>query len=252
MEAALFHGSLPFIMDAPSVARGGRGMLDSFRARLLCTADWEADARTLGFEVDRKLTAFPSLWVKSLEPVSEAEDVVTVDVSGEGLATVGDRRQRKMKCGSQETSVGPNEKIIIVWVKDETGKDPETDETLDKVPRRQPKLDSEGEPVLKSITTGSGTMKRWVISEAEVTLLDTWFTTTKPVMDIVGQAFAPDNPPEVPPYQWEDYSEPLRGRHPNGWVLADREVEEIFFYSDTIGLWRVTDTVVFRQPAFPD
>ena len=227
-------------------------MLDSFRARLLCTADWEEDARTLGFEIDKKLTGYPSLWVKSLEPDNEAEDVVTVDIAGEGLATVGDRRQRKMKCGEQETSVGPNEKTVIVWSKEERGEDPETDELLEKVPSRRTKLDADGDPVLKDIVTSSGTMKRWVVSESEVTLMDTYFTTTKPVMSVIGQPFAPVNPPATPPYQWADYNEPLRGRHPNGWVLADRDADEIYYFSDTIGLWRVTDTVVFRHPAFPD
>lgn len=262
MEAALFHGSLPFIMDGVAVSRGGRGALDSFRARLLCTDDWENDARTLGFEIDKRMTGFSSLWVKSLEPDYQAETVVTVDVSGEGLATIGDRRQRKMKCGEQETSVGPNEKVIIVISKEEVGDDPETpedestlpsgDPAFVKVKRRVPKLDDDGEPVLKDIVTGSGIMKRWVVSEAEVTLIDTYFTTTKPVMSVVGQSFAPVNPPDIPPYQWGGYTEPLRGRHPNGWVLADRDVDEIFYFSDAIGLWRVTDTIVFRQQAFPE
>lgn len=252
MDAAIFHGALPFVMDPVAVSRGGRGVLDSFRARLLCTANWEADSETLGFEVDKRVEGYGSLWVKSMVPEYEAEQVVVVDVSGEGVYTGGERRQRKMKCGDHETSVGPHEKIVIVWVKDETGKDPETNTELTKVPRRQTKLDGAGEPVLKDLVTPSGSGKRWVISEAEVALLDTYFTTSKPVMNTVGQPFAPINPPEVPPYQWSGYSEPMRLRHPNGWVLADRDSEELFYFSDAIGLWRVTDTIVFRHPAFPD
>lgn len=252
MESTIFHGSLPFIMDAIAVSRGGRGVLDAFRATLLCTADWEEDARTLGFEIDKKLTTYHSLWVKSLDPANEAEDVVTVLVTGEGLANSGDRRQRKMKCGERETSVGPNEKVVIAWIPAEQGIDPETDEALETVRRRQPKLDDEGEPVLKDIVTGSGTQKRWIVSESEVSVIDTYFTTEKPVMDVVGQVFSVPNPPDVPDYQWTDYGEPLRGRHPNGWVLADRDVDEIFYFSDTVGLWRVTDTATYRQPAAPE
>lgn len=252
MDSTLFHGTLPFIMESPAVSRGGRGTLDSFRARLLCSADWQTEARALGFEIDKKLTGYHSLWVKSLEPENEAEIVVVVDVTGEGLSATGDRRQRKMQCGEQQTSVGPDEKIVIVWVSDETGKDPVTDEELPQVPRRVPKLDDEGEPVLKPIITPSGTFTRWLVSEAEVTLIDTYFTTTKPAMNGVGQVFSPPNPPAVPAYLWGGYTGTLRSRHPNGWILADRTGDEIYYVSDAIGLWKVTDTVVFRQAAAPE
>lgn len=251
MEASLFHGTLPFIMENPAVSRGGRGMLDSFRARLLCGEDWETDARTLGFEIDRKLTGFHSLWVKAMEPDEQAEGVVIVEVTGEGLKNTGDRRTRRLRCGERQTSVGPHEKVVIVWSKEERGEDP-AGGLLDKVPRRSPKLDEDGETEYKTISTPSGNMDRWVVSEAEVSLIDTYFTTTKPSMAAVGGVFVPDNAPEVPDYQWTDYGEAMRGVHPNGWILADRDVEEIFKFSETEGLWRVADTVLFRHPSFPD
>ena len=251
MEAAIFHGGLPFVMDSVSVSRGGRGMLDSFRARMLCSEDWESDARSLGFEIDKKLSGYPSLWVKSLEPNSEAESVISVDVFGEGLGTVGDRRQRKMQCGEQETSVGPTEKVVVVWSKEERGEDPKTGGKIDKVKKRQAELDEEGEVVYNVINTPSGNMNSWVVSEAEVSVVDTYYTTTKPVMNVVGTVVVPPNPPDVPAYQWGGYDKELRGRHPNGWVLADRDVDELFYYSDSIGLWRVTDTTTFKHPAFP-
>lgn len=252
MQAIHFHGSLPFVMDSIAISRGGAGMLDSFRTRLLCGEDWEADARALGFEIDKKLTAYTSLWIKSMEPQIEADNVVVVDISGEGLATAGDRRQRKMKCGETQTSVGPNEKTVIVWNKEERGEDPISGEKLDKVPSRRPMLDTYGEPMLKSISTPSGTMTQWLVSEAEVSVVDTYFTTTKPVMSAVGLSFTPPNAPDVPPYQWGGYNEPMRGRHPNGWVLADRDVDEIYRFSDAVGLWRVSDSSVFRHSAFPE
>lgn len=252
MDPVLFHGSLPFITDSPAVSRGGRGMLDSFRARLLCTGDWEADAADLGFEIDKKLSSYHSLWVRSMEPTNETDDVVIVDIVGEGLSNEGERRQRKMKSGEQEVSVGPYEKVIIIYVKDETGTDPEDDSTLDQVPRRTPKLDEDGEPVLKDITTPSGTGKRWLISESEVTLIDTYFVTERPDMSVIGQAFSPVNPPDTPDFLWSGYDQPLRGRHPSGWVLSDRDADEIFYFTDAVGLWRVTDTIVFRQAAIPD
>jgi hypothetical protein len=252
MQAVQFHGALPFIMDSIAISRGGAGMLDSFRARLLCGEDWEADARSLGYEIDRKLSTYPSLWIKSMEPQIEAEDVVVVDISGEGLATGGDRRQRKMKCGEMQTSVGPNEKTVIVWNKEERGEDPATGEKLAEVPSRRPKLDGDGEVELKTISTPSGSMHQWLVSEGEVSVIDTYFTTTKPVMTGVSKPFTPPNAPSVPAYQWGGYSEAMRGRHPNGWVLADRDVDEIYYFSDTVGLWRVSDTSVFRHAAFPE
>jgi hypothetical protein len=252
MEAAIFHGSLPFMMENINVSRGGRGVLDSFRAQILCSADWETDARALGFEIDKRLGSYASLWVKSMVPDEQAEDVVSVQISGEGLANTGDRRQRTMKSGEQQTSVGPHEKVVIVWSKEERGEDPESEEPLDRVKSRRTKLDADGEPVLKSIVTPSGTLKQWVISEAEVAVIDTYFVTSKPAMNVVGTVFAPVNAPTVPPYQWGGYGEQKRGRHPNGWVLVDRDVEEISYFSDTIGLWRVVDNMVFRHPDFPE
>lgn len=252
MEAAVFHGSLPFIIDPVTISRGGRGTLDSFRARILCSEDWEKDARTLGFEMDRKLSGWNSLWVKTMDPEPEAETVFSVEISGEGLGRAGDRRQRQIQCGEQQTSIGPDEKVVIVWSSEESGQDPETGDPIDSVPRRVPKLDSYGEVVFKSITTPSGTMDRWQISEPEITVLDTYFTTSKPPMDEVGSVFDLPNPPEVPAYPWSGYGGNLRGRHPNGWVLADREVDELYRFSDEIGLWRVKDAVTYRHPAFPD
>lgn len=252
MEAAIFHGTLPFIMDNPAVSRGGRGMLDSFRARLLCGPDWENDARLLGFEIDRKITGHHSLWVKGMEPTEEAEEVVVVDITGEGLHNSGDRRIRKMKCGEHETSVGPFEKVVIAWSKEDRGEDPETGDKVDKVKRRVTAVDEDGEPVLKTISTPSGNMTAWVVSESEVAVVDSYFVTSKPSMEVVGTVLAPPNPPSVPPYQWSGYGENMRGRHPNGWVLADRDVEEIFRFSDTDGLWRVTDTTVYKHTAIPD
>lgn len=252
MDAAILYGSLPMVLENPRVSRGSKGVLDSFRARVLCGPNWESQAASLGFRMDAKVAGYASLWVKSMEPSEQSDDSAVIEISGEGLAVAGERRQRRMRCGEMQISVGPLEKVILVWNKDERGKDAETGEAVDEAPRRVPKLDDEGEPVLKTIVTPSGTQKRWLVSEAEVTVIDTYYVTTEPSMTAAGGVFTPPNAPDVPPYLWAGYNEIKRGRHPNGWVLVDRDVEEIASASSADGLWRVTDTCVYRQVDFPE
>lgn len=232
--------------------------MDAFRARILCSENWEQEARELGFEIDKKISGYHSLWVKAMEPQNECDSVTEVSISGEGLSNVGERRQRKIKCGEQQISVGPTEKIIIVFKSDENAIDPATSEAIPLVPRRVPKLDTYGEPVLQSIETPAGIANRWLISEASISVVDTYFTTVKPDTSKVGVAYASTgdfvmlNPPDLPEYVWSPYSGKMRLFCPQGWILADRDVDQLFYFSDTIGLWRVTDTSIFRNPGIPD
>lgn len=252
MEATKFYGTLPILLENPRVSRGSKGMLDSWRARALCPEVWELACNALGYAMGSKITGYHSLWVLAMEPSEQSDDSAVIEISGEGLATVGERRQRKIRCGEMQISVGPLEKVVLVWNTDETGRDGETGDPVDEPPRRITKLDTAGEPVLRSITTPSGVATRWLVSEAEVTIVDTYYQLTSPTMATVGTAVTPVSPPTVPPYLWASYSEPLRSRFPDGWVLVEREVEEIASVSDSDGLWRVIDTIAFRQPAFPE
>jgi len=76
--------------------------------------------------------------------------------------------------------------------------------------------------------------------------------TTKPATNLAGTVLAPPNAPTPPPYIWGEYSEQMRGNHPNGWVLDDRQIDEIFRESDSEGLWEVIDSHGYYYTQIPD
>lgn len=251
MDAVIFHGALPFMTEAPRLVRGGNGALDSLRVEFLCGAAWEDQMRELGYQVDRKIPGYESLWVRTLENEPETESVQRVVANCEGLAYGNARRKRRLSCAGREWNIGPHEKVVLAWSEVEQGEDDEG-EKLDKVKRRVAKLKSNGEVDYEDIGTPSGLADRWNIKEAIVTVTDTYFATTKPPMNAVGAVGVPPNAPTPPPYIWTGYDQPMRGRHPNGWVLDDRTADEIFYLSDEQGLWEVTDTYAYYYTLSPD
>lgn len=250
MEPSIFHGMLPFLIEGPIVSRGKKGVMDSFQATLLCSENWVAEAQALGYQVERKIPGFASLWVEQMEDEAEGPGVVRVSVRGSGIAGSGDKRVRRISAGGREWSIGPHEKVVLAWTNDEQGEDDGS--PVEQVKRRVPKLDDDGDVVYKSIATPSGIGDRWTIKEAIVTVSDTYYTIFKPEVNMVGGIFTPPNPPTPPPYLWAGYNEAMRFRHPNGWVLDERSVEDEFVVNDSLGLWRVTDTCGYYYPAAPD
>lgn len=250
MIDSIFHGSLPFLVDGPVVSLGKRGVLDSFSAAMICGDNWQGEALSLGYAVERKIPGYANLWVEEMEAEAEGPGLVRVSVRGSGIAGAGDKRVRTMSARTREWSIGPYERVILAWSNEEQGED--GGDAVDQVKRRVPKLDGDGDVVYKTIGTPSGVGERWSIKEAIVQVSDTYYTTMKPSMSQVGQVAAPQNAPSPPPYIWGGYNEPLRFRHPNGWVLDDRQVEDIFYMNEGLGLWRVTDLHGYYYGAVPD
>jgi hypothetical protein len=190
------------------------------------------------------------MWVDTIDKQVESDLVATVSIRAIGLLTSGDKRRRTISFAGQRISVGPFEQVILAWVDEESGE--ETNGTaVDKVRRRVPKLDEDGEPVYESIITATGSKDRWNISEPILTLTDTWFATSAPAANIVGTAQTPSNAPTPPSNIWTGYTKPVRGNHPAGWVLDDRQTDELFL-NGSDGLWQVVDTYAYYQTIVPD
>jgi hypothetical protein len=213
---------------------------------------WRDDLQTLGYVRNEKISGYHAMFVEDFNRGARSEESCEVSVQCLGLLEPGEKRKRVLGVNGQQIAVGPLEKTIIVWEEAEQGEDPETGEPVEKVKRRVPKLDEEGEIIYKTIVTPSGNGERWNVRQAIVTVTDTYFTTTQPAMTAAGTAAAPPNAPAVPASPWGGYNEPMRFNHPNGWVLDDRQVEEIFPNGTTGGLWAVTDTYGYYLPAVPD
>ena len=245
--ATIHHGELPIITSGPRRSLGGRGMLDSVSYDLLTSADqWQVDALALGFAMERPVSGFHSMWVQSLTSEDENDQVAAVRVECVGLISAGEKRKRRMSVAGREIPVGPDEVVVLAWFDGEEGEEVDG-EPLDKVKRRTPKLDSAGDVIYKTITTPLGTGPRWNVREAIVVVTDTYFSTSAPDMTKAGTVMAPPSPPSPPPYVWGGYTEPMRKNFPEGWVLDDRQTEELF-----TGLWEITDTHGFYYSAVPD
>jgi hypothetical protein len=174
--------------------------------------------------------------------------VTEVSITCSGLITDDEKRRRVISYGQREIAVGPLEKVVLAWVKDEKGTDAETGDSVTEVKRRVPKLDEDGKPVYETIVTASGSHERWNIKEPICQVRDTYFSTTEPDGSAVGTASAPPNAPSAPANIWTSYDGDMRGNHPNGWVLEARDSEELF----PGALWRVSDAWAYYQPELPD
>lgn len=247
IEAEILHGDLPLVLSMDS-AIGGPGELDSASYRVLAPfPDWEVSLREAGFVQQRKVAGHHAMFVSGTRIGSITGKTCEVDVSCSGLSGTGDKRMRRISCSGQQVAVGPFEKVIVVWEKDEKGKDTETGEDVEKVKRATPKLDELGQPVYEIIATPSGTAERWNIHEAVLTVTDTYYTATAPDTSGVGRPSAPSNPPSVPEFLWGGYDKPVRHNSPSGWVLSSREISEV-----GPGLWAVTDLFSYYHPFIPD
>lgn len=255
LEPTTIHGNLPFITEGPVKKYGRRGELDSVSWKILVAAATAADdATALGFARDEQVPdAGYSVWVDSIDETPESDLLTELSISASGLIAVGDRRRRTLSAGQREIAVGPKEKIVLAWITDEKGEDPEDSSPLDKVKRRVPKLDAAGEPVYEVLITPTGSNARWNIKDAVLTVRDTYFTTTRPDVSVIGTAIEPPNAPTPPPYIWGSYDGDMRANHPAGWVLEDRAVEELHGAPGAAtGLFQVTDSTSYYYPALPD
>lgn len=249
----IHYGELPLVVGGFKPVEADIGELDTLNFDLLVAEPWRTSATAAGYGRGVKITAggYHSMWVQSRAGEQESEDTAQVAILCVGLLDAGDKRKRVIAAAGKVVSVGPIEKTVLVVNREESGTDAETGDPA-PAKRRIPKLDSEGEVVSKIIVTPSGSGERWNINEAIVTVTDTYFTTTAPDTTLVGTAVTPTTAPSVPAYLWASYGEPMRFHHPNGWVLDDREVEQLFSGSGGAGLWRVTDRFGYYQLATPD
>jgi hypothetical protein len=211
-------------------------------------AGWKAAAAAAGFSRGAAVPGFSGLYIRDMSAEEEGDAHALLSVNGHGLLPdAGEKRKRIIAAAGQIIGVGPIERIIVVTTADETGTDPSDDSTV-PAKRRIPKVDDDGDVVYKTIVTPTGTAERWNINQAFLTVSDTYFATSQPSTTVIGTAVTPPSAPTPPSYIWGSYGEVMRANHPSGWVLDDRQIEEIVPGS----LYRVTDSFGFYYVAQPD
>ena len=252
IPAEITYGNFPLLLDAGNGTIAPDGTLDTDTIEVLCeSAAWPNQMAELGYARYQKVPGAHAMFVEEFSRGSLAGNLVEVTARIVGLREPGEKRKRIISAGSQQISIGPVEKTIVAWVEGEIGDDDGT--PVEEVRRRVPKLDENGDPENILFVTPSGAADRWSIGEAILTVSDTYFVTTKPSTQQTQTELTPPNAPLVPPYNWSGYNEPLRGRHPNGWVLDNREIDELFPpVASTPGLYAIRDTYGFYYAATPD
>jgi hypothetical protein len=256
MNATIYHGALPLIIDGPDEFEGDDGDLDALRLTVLVGVPWRTAITNAGYARKTKLSGYHSMWVRSLAKTNSSDLTAEVAVEAIGLIDNDPKTRRTLGVAGREVAVGPFERVVIV-TEPLPAEEANGDPTVAK--RRVPKLNSVGEVEYRTITTPSGSAVRWNIKDAFVTVSDTYYLAAEaaPSMATVGTPQTPANPPTVPTNPWTSYSEPMRGIHPNGWVLDNRGVEQLFFRAavgetPAAGLWRITDTYGFYYTLIPD
>lgn len=240
----MIYGGLPLMTEEPELEYGPLGELDIFTATIMAESiNPLGQAAALGFTRYQAIPGYAAMFVERIKPRKSGK-LSEVQIFGAGLATSGEKRLRRISCASQQVSVGPVEKVILVWDTEERGEDEGS--PVDKVKRRVTKVDADGEPEYKVIATPSGIFDRWNIAVPILNVEDTYFATIEPPSNVNGTANTPPSAPTPPSYIWGGY-EPLRGQHPNGWILENRTIVKLYS-----GLSAVTDSWGYYFAAVPD
>lgn len=212
----IFHGTLPLSLGPRRESESEDGGLDNvYQDYLVAWPGWKAALTGAGLTRNALFPGYTRMFVSGFDVEQEDADRAIVSVRGVGIIAPdpADKRVREISSQGRIVSLGP--------------------------------IGEEGS--YETITTGSGTGERWNINEPDLSLTDTYFTTTKPVEGVQGTALTPPSPPTPPVYQWAGYGQDLRFNHPNGWVIDQRNSTEIIPGK----LWAVRDFYVFYQLAIP-
>lgn len=247
MQKSIFHGLSTQHLDGDQINDMAPGLLDTGKVNYLVPMPaWKAALADIGIEKGKAYSEIEDLFIKDMKLTDLHAGHATVDISLEGILDGnGDKRLRTISAFGSVVSIGPIEETqIVIDGQDEAG---------DDIRRRVPKVNNVGEPVYTTISTPSGAASRWNILDAGVTVVDTYFVRVEPKTEEIGTAQTPTNAPTVPPWIWGGYSQPTRSNHPQGWVLADRQVTPLYAADGTIaGLWKVVDTYDYYYPSTPD
>jgi hypothetical protein len=251
-DAVIHYGSSSFQVGPARSSEGDLGELDGVSLDVLipCAtfSAWKAAAATAGYARGSAIPGWSTLYLRDMTAEQEGDEHALISLNGFGLLPgAGDKRKRLIAAAGQIIGVGPIEKVIIITNDEETATDGETGDPTDPV-RRSAKLDEDGEIEYKTIVTPTGSAERWNINQAFITVSDTYFATSAPDTTVIGTAQTPPSAPTPPSYLWGSYGEAMRANHPNGWVLDDRQIEQLV----SGALYRVTDSYGYYYAAQPD
>jgi len=84
------------------------------------------------------------------------------------------------------------------------------------------------------------------VSEAKVSVTESYILLSQPNMSQVSTAGTPQDPTDVPPYLWALITDPIY-IYPNGWVLENRVFDQI----NGADVYFVTDEWVYYHPFKP-
>lgn len=276
--ASLYHGTLPLILEGDDLTDGPNGSLDALAFEIVVSAEgnWRENLADAGIIKNRKLQGlaaaefdYHAMFVNELRVKDRTDSKVIVSVSTLGLLQEDEKRKTTIACKAGRATIGPQE-IKDAALRDMDGNLVKMDlsgwiwdnEAGELIPREM----FPSRLFLDPPTTASA----WSIAVPKISLTSTYFTTLRPDQTLVGTVVTPPleiDPPEFP-FGASDWSG-LRQRlnDPTGWVLDDRNIEELFVDGTmpdgphfvppptttpvNRGLWAVTDIVTYFMPWEP-
>lgn len=246
----IVHGFLPQQIGGIVENDMPVGVLDTATVSYLTSfSGWREQLASLGIAKRMVHPGFPGMYVKDFKTQQDG-DLRKVTLPLEGVLTSnGDKRVRTISAFGSIISIGPIEKVHIVDEADGV----DEDGNAVTAQRRVPELNDLGEVQYKTIAAPVGTAERWNVNDPAVTVIDTYFSTTAPVTTQIGTNVIPVNAPAVTVSGWGGLDVDLRANYPNGWVLDNRESEQL--YGSVVGgdgLWKIVDTHEYYQAVVPD
>lgn len=229
---------------ACNIAHGNFPVVESFRQNRAGPAQYDtaqlvyySDGTVFDLDFRNYFPAGSAMFLEGSNEDDLGEGFSKVTLDYIGLLTLGPAKNiRRVSAFGQEVSVGP----VVYETTETVGLDTDGDGLPDDTAK-------ELVETLRTIQTPSGQGDRWLITEPILGVVDTYFTTSRPETRLIGTQQTPPNAPPSPAYIWTGYGDPMRFRHPNGWVLEARDYENAFG-----NIYLVTDTYAFKQVASPD
>lgn len=278
MSPSIYHGTLPLILEGEEITDSPKGTLDAINFEIAVGTDdvWRVMLAEAGIIKGRRLSGlaadafdYHAIFVNDLRVKDRSDSKVIISVNTLGLLEDDEKRKTTIACKAGRASIGPQE-IKDAALRDSGGALVKMDLSGwifdSSVGTLVPRQKFPSRLFLDPPTEASA----WSIAVPKLSITSTYFSITRPDQTVIGTVVSPPldiDPPTFPfgPSDWSDLRQRLND--PSGWVLDDRNIEELFVDATmpsgphyvsppsttpiNTGLWAVTDTITYFMPWEP-